>query len=167
MPNNVTEVEQHLRMATTLQRAAAQQESMAERMSGPTRSELLRAAAEQRTQAEDQLALAERKQSARQIDPEQLILPIDNKQILLRMCMNLFHSYQTQHNLEAMLRNIHRAGILYPENPQFQLKQASILLHLDQANQAVSLIEGWLQRYPNTPDRQRIQQWTNEIKQQL
>jgi len=108
-----------------------------------------------------------RKNLGKKAHLEKLLAPVSTRQILLRMSMNLFNSYQRQQDPQGMLRNISRAGLLFPDNAQLQMQQASLLLHLQQPDQAISLIESWLQQHPYTPDSQKINRWLQELKLQL
>jgi regulator of sirC expression with transglutaminase-like and TPR domain len=96
---------------------------------------------------------------------EQCIQPTPNREILLRVCHNLFYAHNRLHQCEGMLRAIHRLMILQPEMTQLHRTRSVILGKMQRYPESLDALETYMLYNPDAQDIQACQRDMTVLKQ--
>lgn len=88
---------------------------------------------------------------------EQRIAPVNHRTILLRVNHNLKGARLRRGEVEAALRAVERLLILAPDLAEEQRDLGLMLAHLGRRDEGIHALGAYLERWPNAPDRARIE----------
>ena len=98
---------------------------------------------------------------------EECIQPSSNRQIILRVCHNLFYAHNRLQNNEGMLRSIERLMILEPKLTELHRTRSVVLGRLRKYAESIEALEDYMLFHPNASDIVDCQREVEMLRQLL
>lgn len=98
---------------------------------------------------------------------EQLTAPVNSRYVLVRINNNLKGAWLRRGDVPAALRAVERLLLLEPDLLEEQRDRGLMLAHLGKRDEALEELRTYLDRWPNAPDRRRIEDRIAELEDDL